>query len=199
MRRLALFPLLCSLWCCETPGELPGESIGRFAVVGQLKENTCGVEGLPAEDPLEFSVELRRQGQRGIWILGQPPGTTGELDDTGTFRFLRQSTHEAVAPSAAEPEQPEQYWSNTPGAPAAAGCSLVIEEEVAGQVAFPDAGANAAGDASSQDLAHLEALNRITIRPQPGGDCQKAFAVAGGPFQALPCYAEYELTGESEP
>jgi hypothetical protein len=35
----------------------------------------------------------------------------------------------------------------------------------------------------------------IEVSVMPGSDCKKSLAANGGPFLALPCVAEYQLTG----
>ena len=206
--RTACLVLICSLlFGCER-GQLPGTDVGTFHVQGLLVDNTCGNTGLPADDPLDFEVELRRLGtDRGLWILGKPPGTDGTLREDGSFVFVRESTYTAIEPQSMKDvirnEEPADYWSgavlNEQPNP---GCTLAIEERVEGLLEF-DATSDAAvlelgaGDSGTQGGAEgLAATNKITIAPALGSDCRAALAEQGGPFNAFPCTASYMLSAD---
>lgn len=180
------------------PVEPPGTSLGQFSVTGTLTENACGESGLPAEDPLDFEVELRRlTPETGSWVLDSPPGSTGTLRQDGEFDFVRESSYVAIEPSVQQPSanDPSDYWSGEAlqDPVAKPGCVLEVREQVRGTLVGeasldPDAGVLSADPT-------FTALNVITVNPSPGSDCRQALAVQGGPFAALPCSATYELTG----
>jgi hypothetical protein len=188
---------------CTVP-EPPGRLIGAYHIEGKLLENTCGTAALPASDSLSFDVEVRQDEQgRGIWRLAMPPARFGSLTPDGAFAFELQSNYRVgmspepfetlseLDPEAlADPELIERLDRAGTQKP----CTLAVVERIDGKlfaVRDADAGVN---DAEAE--ADLIGENEIAIRAGPGSVCTPVLTTYGGPFDALPCSARYELKGE---
>lgn len=197
MRQAALPLALVALIGCQMP-ELPGEEVGSYAISGELMENSCGREALPAADPLEFQAQLRRENGVGYWVV-QPPATAGRLDEDGAFSFRRDSVTDLEEPAQARVEQPEDYFVNPDEADRPSDeplCRLRIEEEIRGRVLRVSAMDALLGDADAGGAEYdLEGENTIEIRAMSGSDCGRVVASGGGPFAQLPCQVRYEITG----
>lgn len=181
-----------ALLACQ-PGTPPGSQVGTYQVRGTLQQNSCGPEALPVADPLDFTVEVRRQGANGLWILGGSARVaTGTLDEVGNFSFLQRSEYQAIPPHKEHGQLPEPWydWDPEPPATSDPGCVLVTEEQVVGRLDM------ASSAADSGTPIPLSAHNVIRIRALAGSNCLPVLAVAGGPFQELPCEASYALSGE---
>src|SRR5436190_845822 len=88
---LAPFALACK------PAALPGQDVGTYDVTGTLDENACA-PGLPAMDPLTFSVQLRRDHGSLIWRI-MPDGApiSGTVGDDGTIHLHTDTRVQAWA------------------------------------------------------------------------------------------------------
>lgn len=64
----------------------PGKAIGSFAVVGKLKDDSCGAENLSAPAKWSFDLKLSRQGTTLYWLNGRE-AIVGEIDASGRFGF----------------------------------------------------------------------------------------------------------------
>jgi hypothetical protein len=199
------------------PDELPGELVGAYRINGALTENSCGSAALPAADPLSFSVEIRKQGQSGLWLAAAPPAHPGSLSDDGAFSFQRQSTYDVGGRARqpvelltemdidrlADPEAAQQLGEN-----ATAPCRLTITERIDGTVLRESQGRADAGDRAHDTSASagreeprdsevdLVADNEIGVVVVAGSDCRASLKANGGPFEQLPCAVRYELEGE---
>ncbi|MDH5675150.1 MAG: hypothetical protein OEZ06_23695 [Myxococcales bacterium] len=197
--------LLASLGGCM--GERPGELVGRYRIDGELLENTCGSSALPAVSPLHFEVEVRDDEGAGIWYLN-PPGQRGLLDESGSFEFVRESRY-TVGSGLRDPNEtllemgPERFADPELGqaydpANSTRSCQMVVAERIEGRLhrallAGQDAGLEAPPrDAEASDLT---AKNSIEVRAASPGECDFVLEDEGGPFQQLPCAAEYTLSG----
>jgi hypothetical protein len=186
----------------------PGELVGVYAIEGALTENECGTDALPAADPLSFDVELREEDGTGYWLQGMPPAWPGLLSEDGVFTFELEQTY-AVDPKArvmpdpfssmdpealADPSVYERADQAMNGAP----CTLRIVESVAGTVLHDlstRGHASMSGPAPTESSnPDLVADNEITISAAEG-DCGLVMREQGGPFDALPCSAHYDLVG----
>ena len=204
-------PLPCAVFAlfvlgCKPP-DPPGDLVGAYHIEGELTENTCGSDALPAADSLNFDVEIRKDAQgRGLWVRATPPPRSGQLDDDGSFAFNVQTTYD-VPQTAADPA--EATFDRDPASlidPEAIDkldmasmktCNLVVDERIEGSMlrAAADAGI-ALGDAGSSEAGtDLRADNEIGIRATSGSDCGRVLNAQGGPFLELPCHAHYDLTG----
>lgn len=183
-----------ALACTPSTPRPQGTPIGTFAVHGSLEDNGCR-PGFEPLDPLQFSVELRRDAATIVWRTngGQPVG--GSLRDDGSFRLVSRGRTEA--------------WPADP-ANGITGCSLDRIETVSGTLetgSLSDAGADAGvghpddagaqGDAgpSSRAIA-FHADDEIEIVPVLGTDCSALLISNGGSFPSLPCSATYRLEAE---
>ncbi|MFI5306418.1 MAG: hypothetical protein ACHQ53_03635 [Polyangiales bacterium] len=77
-------------------------------------------------------------------------------------------------------------------------CQLTVTETIHGSLqrvlhALQDGGAANSGDAGADDL---DAAEDIAIRSASGTGCDIVLGAQGGPFDALPCKAHYDLTGK---
>jgi hypothetical protein len=197
---------------CAMP-EPPGELVGAYRIEGTLLENTCGSTAVPAADPLRFDVELRSDGDTGLWVRVPPP-RSGRLDDDGAFRFELQSSFatrsEPNEPAETLTEMQIEALADPDGyqrldQPAAQRCRLLVTELIHGTVLHdgrnddgatpfrdePDAPAD-----DADDEVDLVGENEISIRAAPGTDCSLVLEAQGGPFLALPCRIDYALEGQ---
>jgi len=202
MRLISVSIVVCALAGCE-PTELPGEPIGTYAISGSLEDNTCGQAALPAVNPLAFDVQIRLAGTSGNWIVGDPPGFEGVVDEQGAFLFGAESFSTVIQPGSRsnELEQPEDYINGSAVSDSAeVGCTLSIVEQIDGTIhrtAMTDAGVNTIGEEPGDtEVDDLVGENRIDMSPMPGSDCSRLLGTDGGPFLALPCYALYTISGE---
>ena len=195
------------------PEEPPGELVGAYRISGALMENTCGESALPAADPLNFDVEIRRQNGSGLWLATAPPAHLGSLQDDGDFSFERQSTYDVGArPSLellvemdierlADPEAAQHLGDDM-----ARPCRLTVNERVAGTLLRDSLDDDNAGtgaretevdpERASDSDADLIGENEIDVRVASGSDCRSSLDENGGPFERLPCAVRYDLEGE---
>lgn len=172
--------------------EYPGDSLGKFRVHGSLVEQSCGSAAIMPRDPLEFDVELRRDGATAYWRLAGQPAKSGHYD-ADTFQFTFQfATSYPLRPA-------DELQMLGP-------CTLGQVEEVTGTVPPLE---TPAGDASAYDAAeaydagdgdggaaverHWTGENTITFAPTSGSDCSDVIGTDSGHFQSLPCRVRYEL------
>ena len=186
----------------------PGELVGVYAIEGALTKNECGNDALPAADPLSFDVELRKKDGTGYWLQGMPPAWPGLLSEDGAFSFELEQSY-AVDPKArvmpdpfssmdpeklADPTIYEKLDNAMNGRP----CSLRIVESLDGSVLrdlTARGHASKSGPAPEESSgADLVGDNAITISAADG-DCGLVMRDQGGPFDALPCTAHYDLVG----
>jgi len=191
---LSVSPLILTLVACLVPeeeeGELPPtQELGRWHFVGTLQENTCGSAAVPALDPIEFTADLSRTGDRAEYRRLEAPLTYGTVRADESWRF---ESGVQVQGYEADP---------LTGRPA---CNLLqIDELVIDDVPVPasqvvgDGGVDAGPDAGpveeDEEPEPLVGRSIITLGAAPGYDCSAAVAVYGGPFLALPCQIRYDL------
>jgi hypothetical protein len=192
-----------ALGACSMP-EPPGELVGAYHVDGALTENQCGDEALPANDPLSFEVQIRRDQRSGYWLQGMPPARAGRLGDDGTFSFELQQIYDVPTttgtPSdepflASDPEaaaDPERF--DRQEAESRTACRLTITEKIEGSVLRE--GGSGVHHSSEDDSPDLIGENAIIVAPVAGSNCKRATRAGGGPFEQLPCQASYDLTGQ---
>lgn len=198
MRILSTLLLTVGSAACN-PVELPGELVGSYDITGQLVENSCGTGAFPAKNPLEFRVQVRREGDElAQWILDEPPGSYGSLDETGGFLFERQTRYSAIPAHEvhASTYEPSDFWSGTAALPPEAhvGCVLLITERVQGNLTYMTT--NAVSDSGVPEPTSLAGLNTIELTPAAGSDCRATLIENGGPFPAFPCHVQYDLEGQ---
>jgi len=188
---LVALPLLILALGCEPQGH-PGVSIGTFQITGSLDQNGCGA-AVPALDPISFSVELRDDLGRGVWVQDEGPIQTGIRMPDGAYRFRYGATVPVIAPQ-----------------PGYRGCNLQQVEfievriepyesdgEEEPPIRTPIGGEDADGGVVVEndiDLA-LEGLSEIQYTPTSTSDCSPLPVVNGGPWAALPCTLTYTLFG----
>lgn len=191
---------LVALWSvagCEPP-ELPGELIGKYAIRATLLDNTCGDEALPLASTLHYRVELREDGATAYWLVGAPPANLGVITAAGDVRFQREERFrirrdaEPIDPELSELD-PLVLYGYDPLDPVGqpndneAPCTLIVRESIEATVRR---------DAEEGAEDALLGRNVIEMRPTRDSECRRVLTTAGGPFEALPCAATYELTGE---
>jgi hypothetical protein len=200
------------LCACQVP-DPPGDLVGAYHIDGELTDNTCGSDALPAADPLTFDVEIRKDKQgHGLWVRDTPPPRVGSLHSDGSFDFSVESAYDvpmttSTATDTMFQQDPDPAKAADPEAidrsetQAMQPCRLLVDETIHGTMlrveSATDAGTNA--DASTNADAgtgsDLTGENQIAIRAQAGSTCNRVLASQGGPFLALPCQAHYKLTG----
>ncbi|MDD9937569.1 MAG: hypothetical protein OXT09_28410 [Myxococcales bacterium] len=191
--------------------EPPGELLGEYDLRGALLENTCGVEALPANDPLLFQAQIRDDDGRALWLM-MPPARPGVLEDDGDFSFETESSFQvdpdrpAQGPDPFAPD-PEAFTDEASleafapaGSQAGPACTLLIIERMNGTLWRDLHGVYDASDAAEDvddETAGLDLVgeNEIEIRAASGSDCRLVMSDQGGPFEALPCHALYEIDG----
>lgn len=156
---------------CDTPPP-PGELVGRYRVSGALEADSCG-PGLGANRSIAFDVELREDDASGYWLFGDRAPSPGTLDDEGNFLFQQRGGWTLIDP------RPELGY---------AGCHVTQLETIDGKIERDPLALTADDDA-------LTGSNTIDVVPVRGDDCSPALASQGGPFFALPCRIEYEISG----
>jgi hypothetical protein len=208
-RATSLAVLTFALWLCGCPqSNAPGKLVGSYHISGALTDNTCGSAALPAADHLSFDVDVREAKGAGYWVRSSPPPQGGQLDAAGNFTFELQNTYRlggmTKEPVEAlidmDPEKlanPQVYDHLDQAQPPP--CQLTVTERIKGTLLrdlrqLADGGTGPSSDAIGAD--DLVADNEITIRPAAGSDCKMVLAAQGGPFDALPCRAHYDLTGQ---
>jgi hypothetical protein len=183
MRRLFIALAFSTLLVACEPPTHPGESVGTFQVNGSLDENLCGA-AVPALDPISFSVEIRDQLGRAMWIMDEQPVQDGIRMPDGTYRFRSGTTVPVLEPQ-----------------PGYRGCSLqqveLVEVTISsvpadGVVDESDAGVGMGGD---DDALEIDGLSEVQFTPTIDSDCSPLPVVNGGPWAALPCTITYTLFG----
>lgn len=190
-RAIGILFLVIASWvgaflsACAPRRASSGTDLGSFRVEGLLEENHCR-PGFEPNDPLTFSVQLRREGGSILWRVGDGPPAGGPLREDGSFRLLARTPIEA--------------WPADP-ANGVVGCALQRIETIHGTLVMEssaDAGiAPGAPDAGGVRAISFSADHEIEIAPA-GGDCSALLLVHGGSFPALPCTALYRLSAERE-
>lgn len=191
MRWLLLASISLALGCWpQGDDELPGEVIGQFEAVGLMVEQSCGA-GVPAQDPLELSFELRLE-ENGRAYYRLPTGTAfAGTGSNGEYTFQVSQSWMVI-----EPDQFRGF----------AGCSVTQRDIFTFIIDEPevDPGVDAGVPAEDADgepamidptLVKLTGSQSTDVTPLTGSDCRPAVAAVGGPFLALPCRVEYVLTG----
>jgi hypothetical protein len=190
MRVMVLALLSMAVGCWPQGGDEPeGELVGQFEVVGVMVEQSCGA-GIPAEDPLELSFEVRLEDNGRAFYRLTTGATFAGTEADGRYTFQVSQTWTVLEPD------PFRGF---------AGCSvtqrdvlsMTIEEPSAepmmdGGVAENEDGGELVADPT---LVTLTGWQSTDIIPLAGSDCRPAVAALGGSFLALPCRVEYVLTG----
>ena len=170
------------------PVEPSGEVKGTYDVTGSLVMNSCGSTAFNAVDPLNFIVELRAE-DHGPAYWRRPNAAIVNGSHTGDdYRFRTESSVPIYAADEA---------TGTPGCTVAQIESIRVtarSESMDGGV--PNDLGTSTGDAGVANSA-FRGTNVIEIIPTGGSNCLRAVAISGGPFLALPCRVEYDLSGSS--
>jgi hypothetical protein len=177
----------------------PGDLVGQYAVTAELMDNTCGDAALPLAEVLEYRVELRRDGRTAYWMIGSPPGNQG-VYLRGDVSFERQEHF--MVDDASEPVDPElseldpiTLYGYDPFDPTAEPddgetfCTLIVRESIDATVLLED------GSDADDDALALRGTNTIEMSATRDSDCRRVLETAGGPFERLPCAADYQLNG----
>lgn len=157
---------------CDPPPP-PGELVGRYRIDGTVRADSCG-PGLGARRTIAFTVEVREDDGTGYWLFGDREPRPGRLDDDGNFSFEQRGGWTLVEP------RPDVGYG---------GCRVAQLETIDGRLGRLGAGADAGDDSA------LSGTNTIDVVPLQGDDCSPALGAQGGPFLALPCRVQYELSG----
>ena len=147
-------------------GDVPGEWLGRYAVVAKIEQSSCGPGALGATDVWEFEMELSR-GDRELFWLHAEQVVAGRLASDGVgFTFESRSQVPVVEPG-----------------PGRSGCTIVRSDHADGTL-----------EASGETISGFEGRLRYGYVPASGSDCSPVLLVGGG-FAALPCEIAYRMEG----
>lgn len=200
MRASKLMLLLLVLSGSACQAKPPGDLVGQYAVTASLMENTCGDAALPVAEVLEYRVQLRRDGRTAYWMIGSPPGSQGVYMNDGDVRFEREERFmvsdeaQALDPELAELD-PIALYGYDPFDPTAEPddaetfCTLIVRESIDATVLLED------GSGADEDALALEGTNTIAMSATSDSECHRVLKPAGGPFEQLPCAAEYQISG----
>jgi hypothetical protein len=199
MRASKLVLLLLAIAGSACQAKPPGDLVGEYVITAELMENTCGDAALPLADQLEYRVEVRRDGRTAYWMIGSPPGNQGVYSG-GDVSFERQE-HFMVDDESGpvDPElselDPIALYGYDPSDPTAEPddaetfCTLIVRESIDATVLLED------GSGADDDALALEGVNVIEMSATRDSECNRVLERAGGPFERLPCAAEYEING----
>ena len=162
--------LFVGLVACVTPATLPGDSLGKYKVVGALGTNTCG-SGINASNPYDFTVQLSKDGTTLYLALedgsGEVSGGFDSSDDTS-----------ATLVSA--------VTENVNGATTGSVCNLTLTTSFALKLATDSPPTTFAGSAAY--------AYSVATGVSSNTDCTAQLASAGGKYSTLPCTVTYSLT-----
>ena len=172
MRKLSpLVPLVCTACAFgEGDAKIPGEPLGAFQVVGELRTNDCGSGAMGSTDVWEFQIRLSRDLDQLFWLNGREVISGVLASDGRSFEFDTR-----VRVTVTQPK---------PGVP---GCMLDRLDRASGKLGFDDG-----------DEANVESFSgklTFSYMPVPESDCTGLLGVEGG-FTRLPCEMTYELDAE---
>ncbi len=198
MRTVCALGLLVVLSACAK--KVPGETLGTFAVSGELKKNTCGPGSVPAEDPLLFEAEIREDRGLRYWRSGESGYVSGNTHSDGSTEFV-SGQEVPVYPAM---EVIDEFTGEIFVVP---GCAIRQVETVKITLTpvLPDGGSEDGGADGGEgtdvgdggvdvDYA-LTGTDVILFSPTQGSDCRRALAANGGTFLEFPCKLNYTLTG----
>lgn len=160
--------LLPSLACVPEDNTIKGTPVGSYRVAGALVENTCGIDAVPTEAEISMSVQLRREGNVGIWRPQTGTILHGSVvaDRTWVFRSYTSSALYDADPVL--------------GGPCTINQTETIQLEASDQEGVPFTGSVTA-----------------VLAPSNTSDCSGALIGRGGAFYALPCSIEYAVATEA--
>jgi len=156
-------------------------------VTGSLVANSCGSTAFNAVNPLSFVVELRSE-DHGPAYWRRPNAAIVNGSHTGDdYRFRTELAVQLY---------PADVNTQTPG------CTLaqietiqVTAKSAEGDGGVPNDLGTAMGDAGVPASSAFRGTSVIELVPTAGSNCLGAVAIGGGPFLALPCRVEYDLSG----
>lgn len=148
---------------------LPGKTLGTYAVTGVLGANTCG-SGLGAPDPWQFDVQLSETPSMLYWNwMDAGPLLSGPRTDSVDATLIGYQIANVDATGAGMGP-----------------CDLQRNDEVdieLGEGPLPSS---------------FEATLTYEFSAQEGADCSDQLSRAGGMYAALPCSISYSLTASRE-
>ncbi len=208
--RWTLFGLpLLVLGCWGQGEEPPGQAIGTFNAVGFMVEQSCGA-AIPAPDPLDLDFELRSEfNGRAYWRRLGGSMFAG-VEKNGEYIFQVSQSWMVIEPDrfrgfvGCSVTQRDVFTFAVETVELGTETDGGVEDGGVADGGVEDGGAVDAGtdEESEADAGPEPILFTLTgsqtteITPLTGSDCTPAVAALGGPFLALPCRAEYVLSGE---
>ena len=178
--RFAMLPLVLGfpLVACVPP-DYPGDPIGEFVVVGDSLANDCGDEAVPAAPSLEFSVELRMDGETPYWRRIGFPAVPGIMEQDGKLRF-RDETIVKLSPN------PDDLSEE---------CVLRQAEEI--EVSLSEGGEPTSVDGGVGASSSFTGSLKVQWEPVNSATCGYVLVSGVGPFVQLPCGISYELDAQN--
>ncbi len=162
--------LFVGLVACVTPTSLPGDSLGKYKVVGTLGTNTCG-SGIDASNPYDFTAQLSKDGTTLYLALEDGSGEV-----SGGFDSSDETSATLVS----------AVTENVNAATTGSVCNLTLATTFALKLA---AGSPPATFTGSAAYAYS-----VATAVSSSTDCTAQLASAGGKYSTLPCTVTYSLT-----
>lgn len=159
--------LLPSLACVPEDNTIKGTPVGSYLVAGALVENTCGIDAVPTDAEIGMSVQLRREGNVGIWRPENGGVLYGSVvaDRNWVFRSYTSAVLYDADPVI--------------GGPCTINQTETIQLEASDEEGVPFTGSVTA-----------------VLAPSNTSDCSGALLSRGGAFYELPCSIEYAVATE---
>src|SRR5262245_2234205 len=99
---------------CQPKSQASGDLIGVYEITGALVNNSCGQAALPAENPLRFEVQIRRDAGVGYWQIDKRAASPGELEDDGSFLFTNAQTSLVYSGRSPRDLEPTDFGNPNP-------------------------------------------------------------------------------------
>lgn len=170
----------------------PGDSLGGFRVRGDLVEQTCGVSVVMPNDPLDFEVELRRDGSTIYWRRAGAPAMDGHFNERAQSFELTSTSSFQLRPASPADGLGE--------------CKITQSESISGRlevvsdgdggVPMVDASASYPDGGAPPPVYRWTGENSVTFSVSAGADCRDRVGGDQGQFATLPCRIRYELDGQ---
>lgn len=186
-RVLSLLGLSFALGCVP-PAE--PDPLGTFAVVSEMRSNTCGPQVTEVLSRATFDVALALRNGSIFWMPRGASQATGTYNPgTGAFRFVDEQTVVLAQPDARR---------------GITGCALIRADVIEGVVDWSsgDGGVDDVPtfgqDASAAPRARgFRGTETVVWGATPGSDCGGVLGAQRGQFTALPCELTYALSAEA--
>jgi hypothetical protein len=166
--------LLLGLGACVAPSSnLPGDALGKYAVVATLGTNTCG-SGIGATNPWKFTADMSKDGST-LYFANED----GSDQVSGGY----DSSDETAATLISAVTKNVNDANANPGTT----CNLTLTTTYALKLGATSPPASITGSATYA-YSVATAISSST-------DCTSQLSDAGGKYATLPCTVSYSLKG----